>query len=106
MAGNYVRLRLGADVFVSYRSANSSFVVKSSPKAKARNHIPRHPASSVSLLLNVFNTSVIAWLLSVVKLRLPKMLRYVYCSINKGEGVRANHGTTERLCSDLGQACQ
>ena len=70
--------RLGADVFVSYRSASSSSVVKSSPKAKARNHTPRHPASSVSSLLNVSNINVTAWLLSVVKLRLPRMLRYVY----------------------------
>lgn len=71
-------LRLGSDVFVSYRSASSSSVVKSNPKAKARNHTPRLPASSVSSLLNVSNINVTAWLLSVVKLRLPRMLRYVY----------------------------
>ena len=73
-----MRLRLGADAFVSYRSANSSSVVKFSPKAKARNHTPRPPASSVSSLLNVSNINVTAWLLSVVKLRPPRMLRYVY----------------------------
>ena len=67
-------------MFVAYRSANSSSVVKSSPKAKARNHTPRLPASSVSLLLNVSNISVTAWLLSVVKLRHLRMLRYVYFS--------------------------
>ena len=71
-------LRLGADVFVSYRSASSSSVVRFSPKAKARNHTPRLPASSVSSLPNVSNTSVTVWLLSVVKLRPPRMLRYGY----------------------------
>ena len=78
MASSYVRLGLRADMFVSYRSANSSSVVKSSPKAKARNHTPRPPASSVSSLLNVSNTNVTAWLLSVVKLRPRRMLQYVY----------------------------
>ena len=61
--------------------------MKFSPKAKARNHIPRLPASSVLLLLNVSNISVTAWLLSVVKLRPPRMLRYVYFS-----------GIGERMC--------
>ena len=82
MAGSQLRLRLGADVFVSHRSANSSSVVRFSPKAKARNHTPRLPASSVSSLLSVSNTSVTAWLSSVAKLRLLRMLRYVYFSDN------------------------
>lgn len=77
-----MRLRLGADLFVSCRSASSSSVVKSSPRAKARNHTPRLPASSVWSLLNVSNISVTAWLLSVVKLRPLRMRRYVYFPIN------------------------
>ena len=80
-------LILDTNAFVSYRSASSSSVVKSSPKAKARNHTPRPPASSVSSLLNVSNTSVTAWLLSVVKLRLPRMLRYVYIYRCSWEGL-------------------
>ena len=84
MAGRYARLGLDANTLVSYRSANSSFVVRFSPKAKARNHTPRLRASSVSLLPNVSNTNVTAWLLNVVKLRPLRMLRYV-CFLIMGE---------------------
>ena len=76
-----------ADVFLSYRSANSLSVVKFSPKAKARNHTQRLPASSVSSLLSVSNINVTAWLLSVVKLRLPRMLRYAYIYRCSWEGL-------------------
>lgn len=69
------------------RSANSSFVVKSSQRAKARNHTPRLPASSVSSLLSVSNISVIAWLLSVVKPKPQRMLRYVYIWFGLGRSL-------------------
>lgn len=71
------------------RSAASSFVVRSSLRAKARNHIPRLLVSSVSLPLNVSSISVIIWLSSVVVRKLPRMLRYVAnlaCSCTCFEG--------------------
>ncbi len=60
-----------------HRFANSSSVVRSSPRAKARNRTPKLPRSNVSLPPNVSSTSVTESHSSVVMPKLPKMLPYV-----------------------------
>lgn len=61
-----------------YRSANSSSAAKSNPKARVKNHTPKHLGSSVSSLHSVSNTSVISWLSSAVVSRHRKRQRYVF----------------------------
>ena len=56
------------------RFANLSSAAKSNPRAKTRNHIPKHPVSSASSLLNVSSTSATEWHSSVAKPNPPRML--------------------------------
>jgi len=65
-----------------HRSANSLSAVKSSPKAKARNHTPKPPRSNVSSLPSVSSTSVTVLPSSVDKLSVSRMLLYVPPSPN------------------------
>ena len=100
--------RMGVADRVGYRSASSLSVVKSSPRARARSHTPKLPRFSVSLLLNVSNTSVIGSHSSVARLRHPRMLLYVF---HFTQHSRTFVSLTvvfflERVRSDLGQACQ
>lgn len=65
------------DTISKYRSANSSFVVKSHQRRRAPNHTPRLLASNVSSPLNVSNTSVISRHSSAAGLRHKRRLLYV-----------------------------
>ncbi len=77
------------------RSASSSSVVRCSLRARGRNHIPKLLVFSVWSLLSAYSTSVTEWHLSVVKLRLPKMLRYVYIYVALRRGTKANVGLSQ-----------
>lgn len=91
-----------------YRSASSLSVVKSNQRARARSHTPKLPRSSVSLLLSVSSTSVTGSHSSVAKLRLPRMLLYVFHYTQRSPTFVSLTVVffLERVRSALGQACQ